>query len=105
MILPLALILCLTVSSQVKEIETSSEDLEKELRATLEQFLKAWSSGDIDTITEIRGDAIGYGYRNPFPRLFNKEFMKAANERFLDSMEIFEVTLTCPPQIDPAFEL
>jgi hypothetical protein len=35
MILSLALILCLTASSQVKDAEMSSEELEKELRETV----------------------------------------------------------------------
>jgi len=36
-----------------------SDDLEKELRATIEQLFKAWNEGDFDTMAEIEGDAIG----------------------------------------------
>ena len=87
MILPMALILCLSVSSQVKEVETSSDDLEKELRETLDSYRKAVNEGDLDTITEIEGEAIGYGCRTPAPRLL---FNKKLNKWFFDSMEIFE---------------
>jgi len=60
----LGLVFCLSLNSQVKEAETSSEDLEKELRATIARMLKANREHDLDTKFEIQGDAIGYGYRS-----------------------------------------
>jgi ketosteroid isomerase-like protein len=91
MILPLViLLLCHSVNSQVKEKDTSSENLEKEFKATMESYLKAWNKRDLDTINEMYGDTIGFGYRNPAPRIYNKEFMQAANKWVLDSYEIFE---------------
>ena len=72
----LGLVFCLSLSSQAKETATSSGDLEKELRATLERYEKAVNEGDLDTITEIEGEAIGYGCRTPAPRLlFNKKLI------------------------------
>ena len=91
MVLPIVLILCLTVSSQVKDAETSSEDLEKELRTTLKQFFKAWNEPDIDMQVEIEGDAIGYGYRGSRQRVFvNEKILKIRRIRFYDRMETFE---------------
>ena len=91
MILPLVLILCLTVISQVKDVDTSSEDLEKELRATIARLLKASKEQDLDTKFEIQGDAIGYGYRTKAPRIPNEKLFRAGNKMFRDSMESFEV--------------
>jgi hypothetical protein len=91
MVLPMVLILCLSVSSQVKEAETSSEDLEKELRATLARSIKAFQEHDLDTMYEISGDAIGYGYRTKAPRIPNEKLFRAGNKMFWDSMESFEV--------------
>ena len=87
MIVSLVLILCLILSSQVKETETSSQELEKELRATLKRLVKAWNEHDLDTITKIIGDSMGYGYRTPAPRLI---YNRKRNKWFYDSMEIFE---------------
>jgi hypothetical protein len=91
LIIPLALILCLAVISQVKDAETSSEDLEKELRATIEKLLKANKENDLDTKFEIQGDAIGYGYRSKAPRIPNEKLFRAGNKMFWNSMETFEV--------------
>jgi hypothetical protein len=85
------LILCLSVISQVKEAETSSDDLEKELRATLESYRKAVNERDFDTMDEIEGVPIGYGSRSKPPRLWNKKFLMFANKLFLNSMEIYEI--------------
>jgi len=86
-VIPIALILCLLASSQVKEAETGSEDLEKELRAIANQLFKAWNESDLDTMSEIEGGAISYGYRTPAPRLF---FDEKLMKWFYNSMEIFE---------------
>jgi ketosteroid isomerase-like protein len=89
----LILSICLSASSQVKDGESSSKALEKELRATVERLLKAWNEQDLDTASEIQGDAIGYGYRTKPPRLWNEKTSKAANKWFFASMEIFETNL------------
>jgi ketosteroid isomerase-like protein len=93
MIFPLTLILCLSVSSQVQDVETSPEELEKELKATITRLLKAWNDHDLDVASEIQGDAIGYGYRTKPPRLWNAKTSRAANQWFFASMEIFETSL------------
>jgi len=87
----LALILCLSVISQVKETKASSEDLEKELRATIARLLKAGKDQDLATMLEIRGDAIGYGYRSKALRIPNEKLFRAGNKSFWDSMETFEI--------------
>ena len=91
MILPLALILCLSVSSQVKEAETSSEELEIELRATIETLLKAGKEHDLDTIIEITGGAIGYGYRSKTLRTPDEKLLRAGHKMFWDSIESYEI--------------
>jgi hypothetical protein len=91
LVVSLGLVLCLTVSNQVKEAETSSEDLEKELRATITRMLIAHNEHDLDTMYEIQGDAIGYGYRSKAPRIPSEKLFRAGNKRFWDSMETFEV--------------
>jgi len=92
LILPLVLILCLSAYSQVKDAETSSEDLEQELRATIERLLKAHKEHDLDTMFEIEGDSIGYGYRTKAPRVPNEKLYRFGNKMFWDSMESFEIT-------------
>ena len=87
----LGLVFCLSLSSQVKEVETSSEDLEKELRATIARMLIAGKEHDLDTMYEIQGDAIGYGYRSKAPRIPSEKLFRAGNKRFWDSMETFEI--------------
>jgi hypothetical protein len=96
MIFPLVLVLCLGAISQVKEAETSSEDLEKELRVAVEQLFKAWDEGDIDMQTEIEGDVICYGYRTPAPRLVYNE---KGRKWFYSLMEIFETNQKDDPTI------
>ena len=87
----LGLVFCLSLSSQVKEEETSSEDLEKELRATIARKEIARKAHDLDTMYEISGDAIGFGYRSKAPRLHNEKSFGEGNKRFWDSMESFEI--------------
>lgn len=101
MVLPLVLVVCLTLSSQVKDKEISTEDLEKELRATFETWAKAYVSRDIDTIVEIEGDAIGYGYRSAAPRLFDKKVFEARTKWWLNSLEIAEGI----PKDEPIFRV
>jgi hypothetical protein len=87
----LVLILFLSAYSQVKAVETSSEDLKKELRATIARLLKANREHDLDTKFEIQGDAIGYGYRSKAPRIPNEKSFGEGNKRFWDYMETFEI--------------
>jgi ketosteroid isomerase-like protein len=89
-VIPLILIFCLSVISQVNETDTSSEDLEKEFKATVESYFKAWNERELDTINEMYGDTVGFGYRNAAPRIYSKEFMQAANKWIFDSYEVFE---------------
>jgi hypothetical protein len=91
LIIPLTLILCLAVISQVKEPETSSEDLEKELMATIERMLISGKENDLDTVYEISGDAIGYGYRSKAPRTHDEKQFRAGYQMFLDSVEFYEI--------------
>jgi ketosteroid isomerase-like protein len=84
------LFVCLAGISQVKDAEISSEDLEKELRATIARMLVAGKEHDLDTMYEIQGDAIGYGYRSKDPRIHSEKSFRAGNEKFWDSMESFE---------------
>jgi hypothetical protein len=91
LILPLVLIFCLVVISQVKEAETSSEDLEKELIATIERMITAGIENDLDTFVEISGDAIGYGYRSEAPRTHDEKQFRAGHQMFLDSVESYEI--------------
>ena len=91
MILPLVLILCLAVISQVKDAETSTADLEKELKATIAKLVKAGRERDLDTKFEIQGDAIGYGYRSKAPRKPNEKLARVGSKMFWNSMETFEV--------------
>ena len=93
LVFPLVLILCLSTNSQIKDVDDSIEDLEKELRATVERLLNAWNEQDLDTASGIQGDAIGYGYRTRPPRLWNEKTSRAANKWFFASMEIFETNL------------
>lgn len=44
MILPMVLILCIAVIGQEKGTETNSEDLEKELIATVMNHFNAWNA-------------------------------------------------------------
>jgi ketosteroid isomerase-like protein len=98
MILPLALILCLTVSSQVKEAENSSEDLEKELRATVKSYYHAWNGRDLDTYFEISADAIGFGRWTAPPRdKMPKKTQVNVSEYFLKIMEISEYVMEEEP--------
>jgi hypothetical protein len=90
LIFPVILVLCFTVKSQVNKAETSSEDLEKELRATVERLVKAGRERDLDTKFEIQGDAIGYGYRSKAPRRPNEKLLRIGSKMFWNSMETFE---------------
>jgi hypothetical protein len=96
MILPIVLVFCLSTYSQVSDVETSSNDLEKELRGALKQLFKAWDDGDLDTMAKIEGDVICYGYRTPAPRLIYNEKLR---KFFYSSMEIFETNQRDDPTI------
>lgn len=89
-LIPFVLIICITLNSQVNEVETSSKDLEKELLATVEQFFNNWTKPDIDKQVELEGNAIGYGYRGPRQRIFTHERLKMRRPGFYARMETYE---------------
>jgi ketosteroid isomerase-like protein len=98
LILPWVLILCLVVNSQVKDTETSSEDLEKEIIAAVKEHFNAWNERDWDTYFKNAEDAIGFGRWSAPPR---NKFPKAAkifgSKYFLNLMEISEYVMEKEP--------
>jgi ketosteroid isomerase-like protein len=98
MIVSLVLILCLSANSQVKVVETSSQELEKELRATVKSYYHAWNERDFDTYFEISGDAIGFGRWTALPRdRMPKETQVNLSEYFLRIMEASEYVMEEEP--------
>lgn len=97
-VLPLVLILCLPVSSQVKETDSSADDLEKELIATVKRHFNAWNERDWVTYFENSEDVIGFGRWSAPPR---DRMPKAAklfgSKYFLNLMEISEYVMEEEP--------
>jgi ketosteroid isomerase-like protein len=94
LILPIVLIFCLTAISQDKKVETSSEDLEKELIAVVKEHFNAWNERDWDTYFRNGEDAIGFGRWSAVPRnKFPKTAKIFASKYFLNLMEISEYVM------------
>jgi ketosteroid isomerase-like protein len=98
LVVPLAMILCLSVSSQVKDAEASSEDLEKELISTVKEHFNAWNERDWDTYLKNGEDAIGFGRWSAPPRdKYPKAAKIFASKYFLNLMEISEYVMEEEP--------
>jgi ketosteroid isomerase-like protein len=63
------------------------------LKAVEAKRLAALNAGDIGTITEIEGDAVGFGRASTAPRKAGAKSLKARLERWFDTMENFEIEL------------
>jgi ketosteroid isomerase-like protein len=100
MITALVLILCLSAISQVKDVETSSEDLEKELIAAVKEHFKAWNERDWDTYFKNSEDALGFGRWSAQPRpKWKKELKVYGSKLWLNTMEISEYVMEEEPII------
>ena len=98
LILPLTLILFLSVSSQDKEVDTSSDVLKKELIAAVKEHFNAWNERDWDTYFKNGEDAIGFGRWSAPPRdKFKKELKIFGSKYWLSSMEISEYVMEEEP--------
>jgi ketosteroid isomerase-like protein len=96
----LALFLCLPGSSQVKVVETSSDDLAKELIAAVKEHFNAWNERDWDTYFKNGEDAIGFGRWSAPPRdKYPRAAKIFASKYFLNSMEISEYVMEEEPLV------
>jgi ketosteroid isomerase-like protein len=87
----LVLLFCFAAGSQEKKADVSSGDLEKELMATIATWQKAGKENDFDTLWEIQGDAIGYGYRTEAPRIPDEKSFRAGQKMAEEAFESFEM--------------
>jgi ketosteroid isomerase-like protein len=96
--MPLALILCLSAISQVKDVETSSEDLAKELIAAVKEHFNAWNERDWDTYFKNGEDAVGFGSWSAPPRgKYKKELKILSSKYWLSKVEISEYVMEEEP--------
>jgi len=88
-------ILLLTIGcSEKKEISTQTDDDALEsLKATEARRLAALNARDVDTIVEIEGGAVGFGWASTASRKNDPASYKARIKRWLGTMEHFEIEL------------
>lgn len=80
--------------SEKKEISTQVDDKALEsLKATEARRLAALNARDVDTIVEIEGVSVGFGWASTASRKNEPASFKVRIERWLGTMEHFEVEL------------
>lgn len=80
--------------SEKKEISTQADDEALEsLKATEARRLVALNARDVDTIVEIEGVAFGFGWASSTLRKNEPAPLKVKIERWLGTMEHFEIEL------------
>ena len=90
----LFILLLIIGCSEKKEISTQADDEALEsLKATEARRLAALNARDVDTIVEIEGVSVGFGWASTASRKNEPASFKVRIERWLGTMEHFEIEL------------
>ena len=87
------LLMCTLLPLSFQRVPTTEYMALETLKATEAERLAALNSRDVDTIVEIEGRTVGFGWAATAARINEPVSFKTRIERWLGSMEHFEIEL------------
>ena len=87
------LLMCTLLLFSFQPIPTTDDAAVESLKATEGRRLAALNARDVDTIVEIEGGSVGFGWASSASRENEPASFKVRIERWLGTMEYFEIEL------------
>ena len=86
-------LMCTLLLFSFQPIPTTDDEALESLKATEARRLAALNTRDVDTIVEIEGESVGFGWASTASRKNEPASFKVRIERWLGTMEHFEIEL------------